>query len=324
MARNYLESLAPNAILFTNGDNDTFPLWYAQEVEGIRTDVRVCNLSLLNTDWYIDQMRRRVYESDPLPITMTEDQYRQGTRDAGSCEIMGDDNRPAPLMDLSAAFKYSLDDSTLTKERRFVLPTNHFRVPVDIASLQNADWIQADEKASLIQEIRWHYPSRIMTKNHYAALNMIANNNWERPIYFAVTTGPDSYMGLEKYFRLEGLAYRLVPIRPSYGSVGTDIMFENVMNKWEWGNMDDTEHGVYMDENNLKMVTNIRAQMCRLAEELIQEKNGKQALVILDTMLEKMPEENVPYGSVTRCSCRAYLALWEFQILGFPRKSVVS
>jgi len=317
MARNYLESLAPNAILFTNGDNDTFPLWYAQEVEGIRTDVRVCNLSLLNTDWYIDQMRRKVYESEPLPIMMTEEQYRQGTRDVVLLDPQG------PLMDLKDAIDYSLvDENKSSEEEYYSLPTNQLRIPVDTNALREADWIGKDEAPYLLDAIEWEMPGSYIYKNHYAALNMIANNNWERPIYFAVTTGPDSYLGLERFFRLEGLAYRLVPIRPTslYGSVGTDIMYENVMKKWDWGNMDDTEHGVYMDENNLRMVTNIRAQMARLAQVLIQKKKGKQALVILDTMLEKMPKENVPYGSVMAPVSTAYLALSAIPNLGLSEE----
>ena len=312
-AKNYLESLAPQAILFTNGDNDTFPLWYAQEVEGIRTDVRVCNLSLLNTDWYIDQMKRAAYDSKPLPIRMPEEKYRQGTRDIVLLDAPA--NREQPYVDLDAAMQHALDDS---KSRSFgggksyqSLPSNSFSLPVDSAALSQVDWLTAEEKASLVDAVEWTIvddrdnPKTYILKNAFAALEMLRENDWERPIYFAVTTGPDSYMGLQDYFRLEGLAYRLVPIKypepadPNrMGGVGTEIMYEHVTEAWQWGNMDDVENGIYMDENNRRMVVNTRIQMSNLAEALLEEGDGPRALEILDLLLEKTPKENVPFTRV--------------------------
>ena len=320
MAKNYLNSLAHNAIIFTNGDNDTFPLWYAQEVEGIRTDVRVCNLSLLNTDWYIDQMRRRAYESAPLPIMMDEEKYRQGTRDV----ILVD--RQSQPVDLLEAMAFTLDDENLEQfpgqKGYFSLPGNTFRIPVDSAAVVASGLVSPEETKYLVDEVKWTLangsgstPSYI-TKNHYAALNMIANNNWERPIYFAVTTGPDSYLGLSEFFRLEGLAYRFVPLKypknenPNIlGSIGLDIMYENVMEKWAWGNMDDVEHGIYMDENNRRMVTNIRLQMSNLAETLLKAGDPERAIAVLDELLRAMPEENVPYSRVMMPVAETYLQL---------------
>ena len=320
MAKNYLNSLAPNAIIFTNGDNDTFPLWYAQEVEGIRTDVRVCNLSLLNTDWYIDQMRRRAYESAPLPIMMDEEKYRQGTRDVVLVE------RKSQPVDLLEAMALTLDDANLQQfpgqKGYFSLPSNTFRIPVDSAAVLKSGLVSEEEVPYLVDAVEWTLsngsgttPSYI-TKNHYAALNMIANNKWERPIYFAVTTGPESYLGLQEHFRLEGLAYRLVPLKypknenPNIlGSIGTDIMYENVMDKWVWGNMDDVEHGIYMDENNRRMVTNVRLQMSNLAETLLKEKDPVRALAVLDQLVKAMPKENVPYSRVMMPVAESYLQL---------------
>ena len=320
MAKNYLNSLAPNAVIFTNGDNDTFPLWYAQEVEGIRTDVRVCNLSLLNTDWYIDQMRRRAYESAPLPILMDEEKYRQGTRDV----VLVDRN--SNPMELKAAIDYTLDDENLQQfpgqKGYFNLPTSTFRIPVDSAAVLASGLVSPGEAKYLVDAVEWTLtngsgstPSYI-TKNHYAALNMIANNNWERPIYFAVTTGPESYLGLQDHFRLEGLAYRLVPLKfpknenPNIlGSIGTDIMYENVMNEWEWGGMDDVENGIYMDENNRRMVTNVRLQMSNLAETLLKKREPQKALNVLDEILRGTPKENVPYSRVMMPVAETYLQL---------------
>jgi len=288
MAKNYLNSLAPNAIIFTNGDNDTFPLWYAQEVEGVRTDVRVCNLSLLNTDWYIDQMRRKAYESDPLPILMDEEKYRQGTRDVVLIE------RNSEPVDLLEAMAYSLDDDNIMaypgQKGYASLPSSRFRIPVNTEEVVASGLVRPEEAKYLVDAVEWTLgngsgsaPSYI-TKNHYAALNMIANNAWKRPIYFAVTTGPESYLGLQDHFRLEGLAYRLVPLKfpknenPNIlGAIGTDIMYANVMDKWVWGNMDDVENGIYMDENNRRMVTNVRLQMSNLAETLLKEGRTKRS-----------------------------------------------
>ena len=320
MAKNYLNSLAPNAILFTNGDNDTFPLWYAQEVEGIRTDVRVCNLSLLNTDWYIDQMRRRAYESAPLPIMMDEEKYRQGTRDV---VLIGRSNA---VVDLKEAIEESLLDENKQKypsqKGYHSLPSGRFSVPVDSAAVVASGLVSPEEMPQLVDAVEWTLtngsgstPSYV-TKNHYAALNLIANNNWERPIYFAVTTGPDSYLGLQDHFRLEGLAYRLVPMKypkndnPNIlGSIGTDIMYDNVMNKWAWGNMDDAEHGIYMDENNRRMVTNLRLQMSNLAESLLNQQEAKKALSVLDEMMRATPRENVPFSRVMMPVAETYLQL---------------
>ena len=320
MAKNYLNSLAPNAIIFTNGDNDTFPLWYAQEVEGIRTDVRVCNLSLLNTDWYIDQMRRRAYDSAPLPIMMDEEKYRQGTRDV----VLVD--RKSQTVDLLEAMDYTLDDENLQQfpgqKGYFSLPGSTFRIPVDSASAFNSGLVSPAESKYLVDAVEWTLKNgsgstpAYITKNHYAALNMIANNNWERPIYFAVTTGPDSYLGLQDFFRLEGLAYRLVPLKypknenPNIlGSIGTDIMYTNVMEKWTWGNMDDVENGIYMDENNRRMVTNIRLQMSNLAETLLKNGDPERAMDVLDELLLATPHENVPYSRVMMPVAETYIQL---------------
>jgi len=162
--------------------------------------------------------------------------------------------------------------------------------------LDYIDWTLTDEKGN---------PKGYILKNQFAVLDLLRNNNWERPVYFAVTTGPDSYMGLEEHFRLEGLAYRLVPLRypkndnPNmFGGVSTDIMYDNVMNKWHWGGMDNLEDGVYMDENNRRMVTNFRLQMANLGDQLLRDGDADRALDIFDKVLTVMPEENVPLGRV--------------------------
>ena len=320
-AKNYLESLAPNAILFTNGDNDTFPLWYAQEVEGIRTDVRVCNLSLLNTDWYIDQMKRRAYESAPLPIKMSEEQYRQGTRDI----VLLEPTSSPGFVDLKEALRTALDDDIQKNygEKRYpYFPTNKFSLPVDSARVLALGIVNADEASTVVDALEWTVvdgnsePLQYILKNQLAVLSMLANNDWERPVYFAVTTGGDSYIGLQDYFRLEGLAYRLVPIKYSenpnpnlIGGIESDVMYENVMENWSWGGMDDLEHGIYMDENNRRMVTNVRLQMANLADALIDVNDPQRALEVLDKLLRVTPQENVPYTRVLMPVVEAYAEL---------------
>jgi len=320
-AKNYLASLAPNAILFTNGDNDTFPLWYAQEVEGFRTDVRVCNLSLLNTDWYIDQMRRRAYESAPLPIKMSEEQYRQGTRDI----VLLQPSKTNEYFDLKDAMTLALDEDNVKSfgsKKYAQFPSSSFSIPVDSASVVEMGIVSKENAGSIVDAVEWtivdgqgNIPQYVL-KNQLAVLSMLANNNWERPVYFAVTTGGDAYIGLQDYFRLEGLAYRLVPIKygknsnPNViGGIETDLMYENVMDKWFWGGMDDLEHGIYMDENNRRMVTNVRLQMANLADALIEEQDPRRALEILNELLIGTPKENVPYTRVLMPVVEAYSQL---------------
>lgn len=305
MAVNYLESLQPNAILFTNGDNDTFPLWYAQEVEGIRTDVRIVNLSLLNTDWYIDQMKRKQYESDPVPFKMTEDKYRQGTRDV---LFLDPKDETSGYMPVGEAVNAALDDSKFIKNGKtniFYVPTYQFAMNVpDEAKESYRKFMHPGD--SLVSSITWGItdgrgkPKNFITKSQLAVLDLLANMDWNRPVYFAVTTGGDAYMGLERYFQLEGLAYRLTPIyhkessNPNLdGGVGTDLMYDNMMNKFQWGNMD--KENIYMDENNRRMTTNLRLQFGHLAGQLIEENKLDSAVAVLNKSLDVMPEKTVPY-----------------------------
>ena len=314
LASNYLESCAPNAILFTNGDNDTFPLWYAQEVEGIRTDVRVVNLSLLNTDWYIDQMRRKAYTSEPVPFGMPQEKYRQGTRDVVALIPQG----KGGYRDLKEMMKFVSDDRNMqplfqrnVKDAFF--PTDKFSIPVDSAVVFGNGTLSAKDTA-WVRSLDWQIRKQVLLKNHLMVLDLLANNNWERPIYFAVTTGPDSYINLQDHFQLEGLTYRVVPVKSPnanpnlQGRVATDIMYNNVTEKFLWGNM-DTEGFIYLDENILRMTTNLRLQLSSLAEALIAEGRKEEARNILDLSLTKMPERNVPYDRILLPTVEAYYAI---------------
>lgn len=316
LASNYLESCAPNAILFTNGDNDTFPLWYAQEVEGIRTDIRVVNLSLLNTDWYIDQMRRKAYDSDPVPFGMDAEKYRQGTRDIVALLPQGDRETYRDLREMMAFVSNDRNMQQLfqrgVKDAWF--PTDRFKLLVDSTKVFGNGTLSLKDTANWTPEVRWQVRRQVLLKNHLMVLDLLANNNWDRPIYFAVTTGPDSYINLQDHFQLEGLTYRLVPVyspnqNPNLmGRVATDVMYENVTGKFLWGNM-DSKAPVYLDENILRMTTNLRLQLSSLAEALIEEGRTDMARTILDLSLEKMPEHNVPYDRILLPTVEAYYAI---------------
>ncbi|MBL7893490.1 MAG: DUF2723 domain-containing protein, partial [Bacteroidia bacterium] len=315
-AKDYLDSCAPNAILFTNGDNDTFPLWYVQEVEGYRTDVRVCNLSLLNTDWYINQMKRKAYNSDPVPLSLTEDKYRQGTRDFVQCYERKEIAGYIPIRKI-IEFVSSNDqqDQLQTQNGKFInyFPTKKMSIPVDSAKVLKNGTVAPQLANRIEKSIKWELDKSYVLKNDLMVLDLLATNNWERPIYFAVTTGPESYLNLQDYFQLEGLAYRLVPIKAlpqeqqiSGTRVATDIMYDNMM-KFSWGGMDIK--GNYLDENISRMCTNLRIQMGTLASALINEGKKDKALKVVDKCLEVMPAENVPYDATVYALALSYYQL---------------
>ncbi len=298
-AKDYLASCAPNAILFTNGDNDTFPLWYVQEVEGFRTDVRVINLSLAQTDWYIAQMRRQAYDSKPIPGTLKLDAYRQGTRDFVAIrerkELQGFQNIKDVIEFIGKdedRFKLNLGD-----KMRNYMPTKKLSVPVDSAAVLKNGTVMLSDTANILDALNWSINKSYIYKNDLLILDILSANNWERPVYFSITTGSDAYLDLMPYFRLEGLAYRLVPLRPTANSrqinVNTEVMYKNVMESYFWGGLDKNE--VYMDENNLRMAQTMRIQMITLANALTKEGKKEKALKVLQKCLEVLPEHSVPY-----------------------------
>jgi hypothetical protein len=299
-AYNYLNSCEKDAIIFTNGDNDTFPLWYAQEVEGIRTDIRVCNLSYLSTDWYIDQMKRKAYESDPVPFSMTRDQYVQGTRD-----YVPLNEQFREYKDLKQIMDFVRSDNPQTKVRSGIsdqldyIPAKKFRIPVDSAKIMEKGIISERNAHRMVDNVDWKMNKSYVLKNDLMVLDLLGNFNWDRPVYWAITVGRDSYVNLESYFQIEGLAYRLVPINtpPRGGHIGlvdTEKMYNNMINKFRWGGIDDPE--VYLDENNLRMLMNFRSNFGRLAEELVKEGELEKAVTVADRCIELMPNSRIPYN----------------------------
>ncbi len=301
-ATDYLNSCAPNAIIFTNGDNDTFPLWYAQEVENVRTDVRVINLSLLNTDWYINQLKRKYYDSDPINISWTTDKYSLGKRDY----IPFYDRNLKDPVELKEIVDFMGSDDANAKARTQggedvnYYPTKHFKMTVDSAAAVKSGTVAASDADKIVRVMDWSIDGNYLMKNDLIVLNILANNNWKRPVYFATTVGSDNFLNLEPYFQLEGLAYRIVPIKTEKksdivpGRVETDAMYNNVMTKFEWGNMNDER--VYLDENNMRMTTNFRINFGRLAEELLNVGRSDSAIKVLDKCVEVTPDKTIPYN----------------------------
>lgn len=301
-ATDYLNSCAKNAIIFTNGDNDTFPLWYAQEVENVRTDVRVVNLSLLNTDWYIDQLKHKYYESDPISISWSTDKYSLGKRDY----IPFVDRGLKSAVELKEMIDFMGSDESHTKVRTNsgeeinYFPSKKIKFTIDAAEVLANGVVSKENADKIAPAMEWSVDGNYLMKNDLMILNILANNHWKRPIYFATTVGSDNYLNLEPYFQLEGLAYRIVPIHTESrsdvvpGRVATDLMYDNVMNKFVFGNMN--KESVYLDENNLRMTTNFRINFSRLAEELLIEGRRDSAIKVLDKCVEVMPDKTVPYN----------------------------
>ncbi len=306
IARAYLDSCAPNAILFTNGDNDTFPLWYVQEVEGYRTDVRVVNLSLLNTDWYIDQMKRAAYEAEPVPFTFEHEQYKQGTRDVVYYQARKI-NRPwiyaTEFIDYIKRDDNSNKFEAFDSKKLIYFPIKRFRLDIDKEQVLTNNVVPDSDTSRIVDFIDWRITSNALSKRDLMVIDLIAHNNWERPIYFSVTVGSSSqsYFWLDEYFQLEGLAYRFVPVRHGkkgqrvdFGEVNTSIMYDNLVNKFEFGNMEAP--GVYLDETNRRLAYNLRNSYGRLAQKLAEEGKNNEAIEVLDLCVEKMPEEKFPFN----------------------------
>jgi hypothetical protein len=310
---NYLNTCAPNAIIFTNGDNDTFPLWYNQDVEGVRLDVRVCNLSYFQTDWYIDQMKRKAYQSDPLPVSFGHDSYVQGKRDI---IYLMEDPRVKGAVELKQAIDFVKDDNPRTKleqaEGAAYIPSKKLYMVVDKEAVKRYKAVPEKDYDKIVDTLKIDFGSRhYITKDELMVLDMIAHNNWERPLYWAITVGRDKYLNLQDYFQLEGFAYRLVPIKTeasdgglNVGRVDSKAMYESVMNKFKWGNMNSPK--VYIDENNSRMMMNIRNTFNRLAEQLNEEGQPEKAVQVLDKGVDLIPHKVVPYNYFSMLMAETY------------------
>jgi hypothetical protein len=301
-AKNYLSSCAPDAILFTDGDNDTFPLWYVQEVEGFRTDVRVVNLSLLNAGWCIEQLKRKAYDSDPVPFSLRPEKCRNGSHDV--TYFFDNDQFKNVYIDLKDLFNIlNTDDTKLRMNTQEygtldIFPGRKFMVTYDPDLVRKGNYIPSRYYPRL-DTVRWEIKRRAIEKANLMILDLLATNNWKRPVYFASTMGPDAFIGLEQYFHLEGMAYRLLPVKAranegETGEVDAETMYDNVMNKFIWNGFNEPQ--VYLDEQNQRMVMNFRNMFSVLANALIREGKKDSARRVLDRCLEVMPEKTSPFN----------------------------
>ena len=299
MAINYLESCAPNAILFTYGDNDTYPLWYAQEVENIRPDVRVVNLSLLGTDWYIRGMKKKVNQAEALPITMPDEKYVQGVRD-----VMGyQDYNTAGAVELKDIFDIMTSDNDADKatyqdgSKENFLPTKNFKISINPDQIITSKTVSANKKDLIVPSMEWTFNKNYVTKTELALIDILAHNNWKRPIYFAITVPDDNYMGLGDYLYNEGFAYRLLPLKMApLDATGekaeltnTDQMYTNMMTKFKWGNM---KNATYIDPESVRMSFTIINHFNILAENLYREGRTEEAKKALLRCMEVVPDKN--------------------------------
>ena len=292
---NYLESCEPNAIIFTHGDNDTFPLWYAQEVEGIRTDVRVSNTSYLQTDWYINQMKRQAYNSDPLPISWEYKDYANGKRSLLYVDEKTD--KPQPLGSVLAFLR---NDDPKYQHRLFgnnYLPSTNLYLQIDSTVIVKNRTVNPELEPEIIPEMNFTFAGKsAINIVDIITLDMVNTNNWERPIYFAITTPPDAYRLFSDHLQRTGMAYQIVPLKTSdtYMTINTKKMYDNVMHKFKWGGLE--KPGLYLDETVMRMCKSQRLFIfADLASALIYENKRDSALQVLDRCVEVFPEENVPF-----------------------------
>jgi hypothetical protein len=301
IARNYMNSCDKDAILFTVGDNDTFPLWYVQDVEGIREDVRIVNMMLFNMEWYIDQMHWKNYSSEPLRFTLPESKYAPGINN--SIYVM--ENQGWAPVEYILTFVKSDDPRTKlplrSGEKVDYIPTQKMFLPVDSVTVISNGTVREKDAHRLVPEIRFSLPpNEQILKGGLAQLDVLGSNKWERPIYYT-SGGFDGSLGLEKYYRIEGLAYRVVPVETPYesiivmGGIDSDTLYQRLMNTFQWGRMNQED--VQLDYYTIRTfaVIRFRSLYTRLALKLLEEGQRDKAIAVLDRCVELAPSRVLPF-----------------------------
>ncbi|MFD0965221.1 glycosyltransferase family 117 protein [Pseudofulvibacter geojedonensis] len=324
MAKSYLDSCDENAILFTSGDIDTYPLWYLQEVEKYRTDVKVIVTTYLSTDWYIDQMKRKTFTSDPIPSQLTHNKYTWGSRD-----LVYFQERTEDSLDIKTFMNFiSLDSDEVKVEmengqKHNVFPTQNIRIPVNKEYVLKNGLVKAKYSDKIVSEIPLKINSQVLGKQQIIMLDILANNNWERPIYFSGLSNDSSdYIWLEDYLQFNGMTYQLVPIKTSVkennyekGFIDAESAYKNVI-KWEWGGSNNET--IYLDPITRRNSIRYRDSMGRITKQLIKDKKITQAENILDLSIEKMPIGKFQYYSL------AIPYINQYYQIGKPEKAVAT
>lgn len=303
-ASNFLESLDPNAIMFTYGDNDTYPLWYAQEVEGIRRDVRIVNLSLIAVDWYIEGLRRKVNDSAPIKLTIPTEAYRGDKRNQLFFIPGRSTDQELPL---DQALKFLSKDSPISiqgTELETYLPSNNLYIPVDKQRMLASGLLPAADSARIVDKIPVEIDRQYITKDQLAILDVLMSNFYDRPIYFSVTCQESKLMNLNDYTQMEGLGLRVVPVlTPSerdfyiYGSGRVDIdkVYDRVVHKWRWGNFD--KERLYVSDSYGASVQAQKMVVWRASEKMAEEGRNQEAIELTDAYFKGFPHMNFPYDA---------------------------
>ena len=328
-AKAYLDSVEEDvdAMIFTIGDNDTFAIWYAQEIEGYRTDVRSINTQLLATDWYIDQLKRRTYTSSPIPSQLEHRQYAYGVRDYIKHEALLDsvrwtlndfmrwvssDQPRTQYKFLLEQYDVSTTNIPKSTQQMIYYPTNQIRVPVNKENVLKSGVVKPEDAELIVDYIDIDLPTSGLYKNRLMMLDILHNNDWERPIYFTGGSYDDSeYFWMKDYLQLDGLVYKLVPIKTpidpnnpyQMGRIDANQMYDIVM-KWDWGNSDSPD--IYHDPETRKNSISFRSNITRLANALIEDKQVEKAISVLDLAMDKMPIETFGYYSLVTPIASAY------------------
>lgn len=298
-AKNYMVQCQSDAILFTNGDNDTFPLWYVQEVEGFRTDMRVVNYMLSSGDWYVHQLGKKVYDSDRLPLTLTPEQYNKGIN-----EYLPVVDRIKGPIELKEVIKFVANESDQTKlplqsgERINYIPTTKVKLTIDKDAVIRSGIVPESMRDQIVDEIVWDIKQNGLFKNDLMLLDLVASNNWQRPIYFANPNSISKVLDVDQYCHMEGVVYKFIPVKAkeyykNLGGVYAEGSYDMLVNKAAWGNLNDPD--VTVDRESYRNSSLAKQSYMRLAQALLNEGKADSAVVVLDKSLEFFPNSKFTY-----------------------------
>ncbi len=299
-AENYLAQLPPNAVIFTRGDNDTFPLWYIQEVEGFRTDVRVVNYMLSSGYWYAHQMGRKVYDSEKLPLTLTAKEYDNGVNE--SIRVYEEESLKGQYVELKDVIKFIHNPKAVkyytNGSSTHYLPVRTLKLTVDKEACVRNGIVPESMKDKIVDEICWEVKDTYIYKNALLLLDFMATNNWERPVYFTSFSDMASVLGIQEYLHMEGLSYRFIPVKAEdyykgIGGVYRDGSYDLLVNKAKWGSMN--EEGVVPDRESIRNTEFARQSYVRLAQSLVNHQEYDSAVIVMDKYQEFFPNEKFPF-----------------------------